>query len=67
MPCQNTNVLVNIEIPITTMELIVPASETKKLPSRKKPYFYDVEVTFANGDILTVIAEGEWYSLPEVM
>ncbi|MBR2259745.1 MAG: hypothetical protein IJ899_20880 [Blautia sp.] len=64
---QDNNILVDVEIPITTMELVVPSSETKKLPYRRKPCFYDIEVTFAGGDVLTVISEGEWYSMPEVM
>lgn len=63
---KDTKVLLNIPIPISTMELYIPAEETKKLKARKNPYFYDVEIVLANGDVCTFISN-EYYSLPEVL
>lgn len=63
----DTDVLINVEIPIDTMILTIPAEETKKVVARNRAYFYDVEVRFANGDVLTFIPNGEYYSEPEVV
>lgn len=61
------DVLLNIEIPADTMELVIPAGLSKKVPARTLPYFYDVEICFANGDVYTFIPDGTYYSLPEVV
>lgn len=63
----DTAILLNVNIPIDSMELVIPAEETKKIPSRRTPYFYDVQITFASGEVYTFIHEGEYYSLPEVV
>ena len=64
---KDTDVLLNIDIPTDSMVLTVPAEETKKIVSRATPYFYDVVITFENGDVYTFIADGAYYSLPEVV
>ena len=63
----DTDVLINIDIPTDSMILTIPAEETKKVAARSTPYFYDVEITFENGDVYTFISDGDYYSLPEVV
>ena len=53
------------EIPHDTMILRLEASETKKLPARRKPYVYDVEIETPDGTVNTFIV-GELYVTEEV-
>jgi len=57
-------VLILKDIPIDTMELHIEPSDTKSL-SYQKTYVYDIQITFANGDVRTFIS-GELELLPEV-
>lgn len=57
-------VLVLKDIPIDTMKLHIEPSDTKSL-AYKKTYVYDIQITFANGDVRTFIS-GELELLPEV-
>jgi len=63
----DTDILINVEIPTDTMVLTIPAEATKNVPARSTPYFYDVEITFENGDVYTFISDGDYYSLPGVV
>ena len=53
-------------IPNNTMVLRLEAEETKLLRARRKPYVYDVEITFANGTVYTFIDCEKYYSTNEV-
>lgn len=57
-------ILVEKDIPTDTMILHIEPDDTKSLPY-KKTYVYDVQITFANGDVRTFIS-GELELLPEV-
>lgn len=59
----NPNVLVEKVIPNDSLILKLEPSDTKRLTSDK--YVYDIEITFANGDVDTFI-RGEIELLPEV-
>lgn len=54
-------------IPTDTLHLRVEADDTKKLIARKKPYVYDIELTKADGTVITFIDRGELYSTDEVL
>lgn len=47
--------IVMVDIPVDTMELHVPPEATKSLP-QPSDYVYDIQLTFANGDINTFIS-----------
>lgn len=49
-----------------TLILRLDAEETKKLPARRKPYVYDIELTTAEGYVDTFIERGEFYVTEEV-
>ena len=56
------------EIPLDTMELRIDPEDTKNLDageSRGK-YYFDVELTKADGTVDTFIPRGEWLVLEEV-
>lgn len=57
-------VLIIKDIPTDTMVLHIEPSDTKPL-AYKKVYVYDIQITFANGDVRTFIS-GELELLPEV-
>ena len=59
----DSNVLVEKVVPNDTLILKLDSSDTKRLTSDK--YVYDIEITFANGDVDTFI-RGEIELLPEV-
>lgn len=51
-------------IPIATMLLEIEPEDTKELPFGE--YVYDIEITFANGDVDTFIHDARFKILPEV-
>ena len=51
-------------IPISTMQLKLKPEDTKKLKFGQ--YVYDIEITFANGDVDTFIPAASFELLPEV-
>ncbi len=59
----SSRVLVNKSIPIDTLILHLEPNDTKKLTFGD--YVYDIEITFANGDVDTFI-RGELKLEPEV-
>lgn len=46
--------LVIKDIPIDTMELTLEPEDTKSLPMGQR-YVYDLQITFANGDVYTFV------------
>lgn len=60
---QSNKVLIHKNIPIDSLELHLEPSDTKKLAFGK--YVYDIEITFANGDVDTFI-RGEFKLEEEV-
>lgn len=56
--------LIKKEVPIDTMVLKLLPEDTKDLPFGT--YIYDVEITFANGDVSTFIKEATFIITPEV-
>lgn len=48
------NPIINREIPIDTLELVIFPEDTKDLP-QPSSYVYDIEITYANGDVDTFI------------
>ena len=54
------------EIPTDTMRLRLESEETKLLKAKAVPYVYDIELTRADGTVVTFICEAEWYSTNEV-
>ena len=48
-------VLIRKVIPNDTLVLCLEAYETKKLPARRRPYVYDIELTTADGYVDTFI------------
>lgn len=49
-----------------TLELRLEATETKTLQAREKPYVYDIQMTYANGDVDTFIDRAKFYVTEEV-
>ena len=60
---QSNKVLIHKNIPIDSCELTINPNDTKKLAFGK--YVYDIEMTFANGDVDTFIS-GDFILSPEV-
>lgn len=58
------NVIINKTIPNDTLQLILEPEDTAGL--KDGTYVYDVELTFANGDIDTFI-RGDFILLPDVV
>lgn len=56
--------ILDIEIPIDTMTLRIAPEDTKYLPCGT--YVYDVQLTFPNGDVDTVIARKRLNLLEEI-
>ena len=54
-----------IDIPVDTMTLRIAPEDTKELPFGT--YVYDIQVTFANGDVNTVIPRKTFNLLEEVV
>ena len=54
------------DISTEDMILHLDAVDTKKLPARRKPYVYDVQLTTPDGWVSTVIACGQFYVTEEV-
>lgn len=59
-------VLIYKEIPLDTLELLIPAEETKQLEVRTSPYVYDIQLTTATGYVDTFIDKGSLYITEEV-
>lgn len=59
------DVLLEIDIPVDTMTLRIAPEDTKNLDFGT--YVYDVQVTFANGDVDTVIPRKTLNILEEVI
>jgi hypothetical protein len=60
-------ILTEIEIPTDTLVLQIDPEHTQALPySKTRPYKYDIEVTSASGSVDTVIADADFYIMPEV-
>lgn len=59
----SSKVLIDKQIPIDTQVLHLQPSDTKRFPFGK--YVYDIQITFANGDVDTFI-KGEMELTPEV-
>ncbi len=57
-------VLINKDIPINTMELKLDPEDTKELDFGQ--YRYDMQITFANGDVDTFIENAVFILNPEV-
>lgn len=56
--------LIHIDIPTDTMVLRINPADTKALGFGE--YTYDIEITFANGDVDTFIHEARFILAPEV-
>lgn len=56
--------LLDIDIPIDTCRLKIASEDTSELTFGK--YVYDIEITFANGDVDTFINNASFIILPEV-
>lgn len=52
------------DIPVDTMVLTLDPEDTKDLPFGK--YFFDIQLTYANGDIDTFITKGRLHLTEEV-
>ena len=52
---EDSPVLIRKVIPNDTMELCLEAWETKRIPFRRRPYVYDIELTTADGYVDTFI------------
>lgn len=57
--------LITKSVPLDTMTLHLEPSDTKDLDFGK--YVYDLEITFADGDVDTFINEAEFIIAPEVI
>ena len=57
-------VLINKDIPISTMQLKLEPEDTKELDFGQ--YRYDMQITFANGDVDTFIENAVFIINPEV-
>lgn len=62
----NTLPLILKNIPTNTMILRLESEETKLIQARAMPYVYDIELTQADGTVITFISEAKWYSTNEV-
>ncbi len=51
----DTSPLILIEIPISTMQLVITPADTKPLDFGE--YWYDIQITKANGDVDTFITK----------
>ena len=60
----SSKLLINKSIPIDTMILYLEPNDTKKCAFGK--YVYDIEITFANGDVDTFIS-GDFILAPEII
>lgn len=60
---QLRTVLIDKDIPLQTQVLYLKPEDTKRLPVGT--YVYDIELTYANGDVDTFIS-GQFILLPEV-
>lgn len=58
--------LISKQIPIDTLHLRLESTETKILEASSTPYVYDIQVTFADGTVNTVIALSKLYVMEEV-
>lgn len=57
--------IINCIIPNDTMELVINPEDTKNLPQPSN-YVYDIEITFANGDVDTFIDKAKLILTEEV-
>lgn len=57
--------IINRVIPNDTMELVIYPEDTKNLPQPSN-YVYDIELTFANGDVDTFIDKAKLMLTEEV-
>lgn len=61
----DVNTLILKEIPINTLELVLDPEDTKNLP-QPSTYVYDIEITYANGDVDTFIDKAKLSLTEEV-
>ena len=61
---KDTRPLIDIPIPTETCVLKIDSEETK--PLKFGNYVYDIELTYANGDVDTFINNAEFELIPEV-
>lgn len=61
---QDTDPLINKQIPINTMTLVLDPQDTKPLPFGN--YVYDMEITFEDGTVDTFITTAKFKLTPEV-
>ena len=61
---KDANPLIIKDIPISTMQLKLDPIDTSDLKFGK--YKYDIELTFANGEVDTIIPDANFIILPEV-
>lgn len=58
--------IITKDIPKSTMRLRLESNETKEFKARSAPYVYDIEVTFEDGTVDTVIDRAQLYITEEV-
>ena len=63
---QDAEPIIRKEIPKETMRLRLEAEETKALQASDVPYVFDVQVTYWDGTVDTVIDKGMLYITEEV-
>ncbi len=61
----DSEVLINKQIPNDTLELVLNPEDTKNLP-QPSSYVYDMEITYANGDVDTFIDKAKLQLTEEV-
>lgn len=61
---ESTPILIK-SIPIDTLELWIEPDDTKNLP-QPSSYVYDIEITYANGDVDTFIDKAKFQLTEEV-
>lgn len=61
---EDVNPILVKDIPIDTMVLTLDPEDTKSLPFGM--YFFDIQVTYANGDVDTFITKGKIHLTEEV-
>lgn len=61
----DSEVLINKPIPNDTLELVLNPEDTKNLP-QPSSYVYDMEITYANGDVDTFIDKAKLQLTEEV-